>query len=339
MSAEPVRMSARTNFGRLLPGLLLTLAIAATAWLFTKLSGQIFFTPLLLSVLAGIVIGNCFVLPEATRAGIVFTSRVLLRFAIVLLGFQLSFAQITGIGIGSLLIVAAVVTTSFVVTSWLGAILGVNAKLAALIAAGTSVCGASAVVSMSTVTASDDEDVVYAVAIVTIFGTILMFLLPAIAHATDFVSRDFAIWAGASIHEIAQVTGAGFQFSQEAGESAVVVKLARVLMLAPLILCVSLWLRRRSVTPADNVQAPVFPSFVLGFLVAAAVSSMVSLPVLVQQGLMTLTSFMLSMALAAFGLQTTLQNLKTKGMRPLALGAAATIFIVCLSYALIRLVY
>jgi len=189
------------------------------------------------------------------------------------------------------------------------------------------------------VTETTDEDVIYAVGSVTIFGTVLMFLLPVLAHALDFGARDFGVWAGASIHEIAQVTGAAFQFSNEAGESAIVVKLTRVLMLAPLIAICGLWLRRRRHAAPEGGSPPAFPAFVLGFVAAVVLNSLMPLPPEARQSLMLITSFLMSMALAALGLQTNFRKLKAKGLRPLALGALSTLLIVGLSLCLIRLAH
>lgn len=335
MSAVLALLGKGKVAGRWLPGLALTLAIAVIALLLREIPGLSVLTPLSLAVLLGITIGNACALPASVQAGVVFAGRRILRLAIMLLGFQLSAMQIVAVGLDSLFIVGSVVAITFITTCWMGSLLGVDRKLAELIAAGTSICGASAVVAMNSVSRSHEEDVIYAVGSVTVFGTILMFVLPACAHELGLDARDFGIWAGASIHEIAQVTGAALQFSKEAGEAGVVVKLTRVLMLAPLILICGLWLRDRKQADHGSTSPPAFPLFVLGFLAAAVLNSVVPLPDDARASLTTVTAFLMSMALAALGLQTDFRKLKAKGIRPLVLGALATLLIVGLSLGLL----
>ncbi|MGD9923024.1 MAG: YeiH family protein [Pseudorhodoplanes sp.] len=331
-------LAIRDGLRQLWPGVSLAVVIAIAAFSVRQLPSLSVLTPLSVAVLIGMAIGNGLVLPARMNPGVGFAARHVLRFAIVLLGFQLSATQIAAFGMDGAIIVIAVVAIVFIATGWLGSLLGVDAKLSQLIAAGTSVCGASAVVAMNSVTESTEEDVIYAVGSVTLFGTLLMFLLPVLAYGLGLGALDFGVWAGASIHEIAQVTGAAFQFSPEAGESAVVVKLTRVLMLAPLIAICGLWLRRRRAA-ADGTTPPAFPIFVLGFVGAVVLNSLMPLPADMRANLMVVTSFLMSVALAALGLQTSFRKLTAKGLRPLALGAVSTILIVGLSLGLIRLAH
>jgi uncharacterized integral membrane protein (TIGR00698 family) len=255
----------------------------------------------------------------------------------VLLGLQLSATQIIAIGIGGILIVACTVTTTYIVITWMGARLGVDSRLTGLLAAGTSICGASAVAAMSTVNQASDEDVTYAMAAVTVFGTILMFLLPIAGHALDLDERAFGVWAGASIHEVAQVTGAAFQYGNAAGETGVIVKLTRVMMLAPLVVFVGLWLNRRRSARSEDGTPTAFPLFVLGFIAAAAMNSLVSIPPDIRASTLSITTFLMSVALAALGLHAHVSRLKAKGMRPLAIGALGTVLIAGLSLGLVML--
>jgi len=316
-------------------GIALTLTIAVVAMALRHVPGLAILTPLAISVLIGLGIGNTTNLPDRFLPGIIFAGRRLLRIAIVLLGFQLSVAQLLALGLNSLLVVLLVVAISFLLICWIGPAIGVDKKLGELIAAGTSVCGASAVVAMSTVNHSDEEDVVYAIGVVTVFGTILMFLLPLIAQAWHFGARFFGFWTGASIHEVAQVTGAAFQLGSVSGETGVVVKLARVLMLAPLILVFGLWARSLNGSTMDRNQVPTFPLFIIGFLLVVVFNSFMPISADVRSGVMAITTFLMSMALGALGLQTNLRRLKGRGARPLLLGAAGTILIVVTSFVLI----
>lgn len=337
MEAVLRRFGGRTAFVRLLPGLAIVLAIAVLATMLSSVRGLSMLSPLMLAVLVGMALGHLYPPPPPCLPGIGFAGRRILRFAIVLLGLQLSASQIIEIGLDGILIVTCVVATTYIVITWIGARLEVDARLTGLLAAGTSICGASAVAAMSTVNRASDEDVTYAMAAVTVFGTVLMFLLPAAGHALDLDERAFGVWAGASIHEVAQVTGAAFQYGNAAGETGVIVKLTRVMMLAPLVVIVGVWLRRCRPVVSEDAAPPAFPLFVLGFSAAAVVNSLVSLPIDIRASILSVTTFLMSMALAALGLQAHVSRLKAKGMRPLALGALGTVMIVGLSLGLVKL--
>lgn len=325
----------RGGLSQLIPGLSVVLIIAASAMLLRRFPGLSTLSPLIIAVSIGILLGHIYSLPASCQTGVAFASRRLLRFAIVLLGFQLSASQIAAIGLEGIATVVVVVAVTFIAVGWLGKVLGVDATLTSLIAAGTSICGASAVAAMSTVNGANDEDVTYSIAVVTAFGTILMFLLPIAGHSLGLDGREFGVWAGASVHEVAQVTGSAFQFSNVAGETGVVIKLTRVVMLAPLVMICAWWLRQRNSPEAYEGTSPGFPFFVLGFILAAILNSIFPMTADIRAGLMTVTSFLMSMALAALGLNVRIEKLKAKGLRPLALGALSTILIVGLSLGLV----
>ena len=155
----------------------------------------------------------------------------------MLLGLQLTLGQVLAVGGAGLGGGRGEPRGDLRLTLWLGRRLGVDRKLAELIAAGTSICGASAVIAANTVTEGSDEDVAYAVACVTVFGSLAMLLYPALPGLLHLDPRAFGLWAGASIHEIAQVVAAAFQDGKEAGEFATIAKLSRVMLLAPVVMC------------------------------------------------------------------------------------------------------
>ena len=198
--------------------------------------------------------------------------RRILRFAIVLLGLQLSFEQLVKVGTVGLAIIAVTLAATFTFTMWLGRRLGIDRKLAQLIAAGTSICGASAVIATNTVTRASDEDVTYAVACVTVFGSASMLLYPALESLVRLGPHAFGLWAGASIHEIAQVVAAAFQNGTSSGHFGTIAKLSRVMLLAPMILALS-YLTARDPQGAEGnrgkrptTQSVPMPWFVLGFI-------------------------------------------------------------------------
>lgn len=307
------------------PGLLLVAGIAATAVLLQRSLGIVALSPLILSIVIGIAIRNTVGLPAVAVPGVKLSLRRVLRFAIVLLGLQLTVADVGAIGGAGLLAIVATLAATFLFTVWIARFMRVDAKLAELIAAGTSICGASAVIATNTVTRAPDEDVAYAVACVTVFGSLSVVTFPALANLMELSATTYGLWTGATIHEVAQVVAAAFQGGEEAGQVGTVAKLTRVILLAPLILALGVFAARRA-GGTSEASAPV-PWFVFGFIALVAVNSVVTIPPEVHGAIVTATAFLLSMALAAMGLETDIAKLRAKGWRPLALGAAATVFI------------
>lgn len=321
--------------GSILPGLGLTFGIAVVATAVQKFSGIAALSPLAVAMVLGIAARNLVGTPAAAQPGIGFTLRRVLRFAIVLLGFQLTLAQLRAVGVPGLAVISATLVATFVFTKWAGRLLGVERRLAELIAAGTSVCGASAVMATNTVTRGSDEDVAYAIACVTVFGSLSMIAMPMLGEMLAMAPAHYGIWVGATVHEVAQVVGAGFQHSAEAGQAATVAKLSRVMLLAPLILVLGMLARRGG--HAAHGSAPT-PWFVLGFIAVVLLNSALPLPEAMQRDVVSLTAFLLTMALAAMGLETDIRKLRAKGIRPLALGALAWLFISGLGLGLVGLI-
>jgi uncharacterized integral membrane protein (TIGR00698 family) len=219
----------------MLPGLFLTFTIAAAALELRNLSGITVLSSLIIAIVLGMALHNTVGTPSTFKPGVVFSMRRILRFAIVLLGLQLSLAQVATVGIVGLAIIAVTLAATFAFTAWLGRRVGIDRKLAELIGAGTSICGASAVIATNTVTRASDEDVAYAVACVTVFGSVSALLYPGLAELLQLTPRAFGLWTGASIHEIAQVVAAAFQNGADSGNFGTIAKLSRVILLAPMI--------------------------------------------------------------------------------------------------------
>ena len=334
---QPAR--GRHDNARLLPGLLLAAGIAALAFALRHLPGLGSFSPMIIAIVLGIAFHNLAGTADQAKPGVAFSMRKVLRFAIILLGLQLTASQVAEVGITGAAIIAATLVATFTFTVWLGRLIGVEQKLAELIAAGTSICGASAVIATSTVTKASDEDVAYAVACVTVFGSIAMFAYPLLPGLLQLGPHAYGLWAGASIHEIAQVVAAAFQDGQQAGEFGTVAKLTRVLMLAPVVITLSLAARQRarsSRATQGGTTAPM-PWFVLGFIAMVGVNSLVDIPADAKTWIVALTTFLLTMALAAMGLETDIRKLRAKGLRPLFLGLAAFLFIATFSLMLVKL--
>lgn len=319
-----------------LPGIALAAAVAASAFLLKSaglpMIGSL--SPLMLAILIGMLVRNLVGRPEATRAGLSAALRAPLRLGIVLLGLQVTLAEIFAIGWAGLAILTFAVGATFLFTLWLGGRLGVPRGLTTLIAAGTGVCGASAIVAANTVVRDGDESVAYALATVTLFGTVAMLGYPLLATMLPLGELAYGLWSGASVHEVAQVVAAGFARGEVSGEFATVSKLARVLMLAPLILLMGLWAHRLS-TRVDTARgrAPM-PWFVFGFLAMVLLAGTGWITPGLRTGASLVTQALLAFALAAVGLETDLRKLIAQGWRPLALGAAATAFIASSTLAL-----
>ena len=329
---RPTRLLALT------PGLALTGGIAAIAFALRLVPGVSVLSPMILSVLIGVAAHNFGVAPAATREGAAFSLRRILRFAIVLLGLQITARQAADLGPGALATIAAALVATLGFTVVLGRALGVPRGLALLIGVGTSICGASAVLAAKAATNGDDEDAAYAVTCVTLFGTLAMFAYPLAQNVMHLSPRAYGLWAGASIHEIAQVVAAAFQEGATAGQFGTIAKLTRVAMMAPVVILLGEITARFGPTGNSERCRPPFPWFLLGFLALSAFSSLIAIPAGVVAPIGIVTTFLLSMAMAAMGLHTDLGQIRARGARPLALGFLASLFICLTSLVMVRLI-
>jgi uncharacterized integral membrane protein (TIGR00698 family) len=328
--------AAKASWTGIWPGIVLVAAIAAAAFGLRQLPMVGVLSPMILAITIGVAVRNIAGLPAQATAGVKFSLRRILRLAIALLGLQLTAAQVIEVGATGIAIIALTLVSTFCFTVWFGRVIGVEPKLAELIAAGTSICGASAVIATNTVTRAHDEDVAYAVACVTVFGSVAMFLYPLLPSLLHLTPHAYGLWTGASIHEIAQVVAAAYQDGQSAGEFGTIAKLSRVMMLAPVVLALGLLASRRAPQEAGQAKPPI-PWFVLGFLALVAVNSVVAIPPEAKAALVIATTFLLSMALAAMGLETDIAKLCAKGRKPFLLGLAAFIFIGSFSLLLVKM--
>lgn len=319
----PVPVSAQTPWRGLAACATATAAALAVHALVPMVS------PLLVAILLGIAVANLAPLGPRYARGLAIASRPLLRVGVALLGLNLVFGDILGLGAGVIAMVVVVVTASLAGSLWLGRRLGLPPVQRLLIACGTSICGAAAVAAVSAATADEsvDEDAATAIGTVVVFGTLLLGLLPLAVFVVGMTPEQGGIWAGAAIHEVAQVVAAGGLIGGGALAVAVVVKLARVLLLAPVIAVIGL--QRRRTAPAGR-RPPIVPLFVVGFLgcVALASSELVPAPVLAGAGQVQVA--LLSAAMFALGTGVRIKSLIAVGARPFLLGAAGTAWIAAL---------
>jgi uncharacterized integral membrane protein (TIGR00698 family) len=311
--------TARSSTGRAVPGLAVVGALAAVAFVLGGLLPGV--SPLIWAMLLGALAAPIVRRAPATRAGITLSARRLLRIGVALLGLRVSLGEISALGVSGLTLAAGTVAITLIATVAMGGLLGVERKLTLLIAAGSSICGAAAIAAMDAATRADEEDVGYAVATVTIFGTLAMLSIPVVGlHILDLGARRTGLWAGASIHEVAQVAGAGGAISVAALKAATLVKLARVVLLAPAVAAVNAAMR-----DGNKRSKVTVPAFVMAFLALVVVRSTVDIPSDVLAAAEVISTLLLAAALAALGLQINVHALRRAGLRPLALGLAASL--------------
>lgn len=282
---------------------------------------------LLVAVLLGALVANTAGVPHQLAPGVAFSARHVLRAGIVLLGLQVSLADIAGLGAGMVLVVVAVVALGIAGGVLFGRVLGLGRNLTVLVASGFSICGAAAVAGVNGILDADEEDAATAIALVVLYGTCMIPLAPLAVGALGLSATTGGLWTGASVHEVAQVVAAAGIIGPDALTVAVVVKLARVLMLAPLAIALGAWLRRSGTLPPDANKPPLVPGFVLGFLLMVGVASLhlISGPVLADVKLVQ--TFLLAAAMFALGLGVRVRSLVTMGARPFVLGLATTLWV------------
>ncbi len=291
---------------------------------------------LMIAIVLGMLVRNTVGIPASCAPGVRFALRRILRLAVMLLGFQLSARQIAEVGGVGLLVVALTLGAAFWFTTWLGRRLGVERKLSELIAAGTSICGASAIVAANAVTEGSDEDVAYAIAVVTLFGSASMLLYPVGNAWMHMPAQAYGLWAGSSIHETAQVLAASFQGGAISGRFGAVSKLSRVMLLAPVVLTLGWAARRRDGAASGKARAVPVPLFLVGFIAAICINSAGILPASATQAVVKIDQFLLALSLGAMGLETSFRKVREAGLRPMLLGSGAWLFISAFSFTLIR---
>lgn len=312
-----------------LAGLALCAALAAAASLLADsamLRGA-GLSALTLAILAGMLFGNTVFgcLAPACGAGVLFAKGPLLRLGIVLYGFRLSFQDIAAVGLAGVLTDVLVLGSTFLIAYQVGTrLLRLDRHSAILIGAGSSICGAAAVLATEPVVGEKSDKVTVAVATVVIFGTVAMFLYPLLFRlnaAGGWLANGhaFGIFTGATIHEVAQVVAAGREMGEAAANAAVITKMIRVMMLAPFLILLSVWLKRAE--PGAKRERIVIPWFALLFVAATGFNSLHLLPAGTVAALQTLDGFLLAMAMGALGLHTGVAAIRQAGARPLLLAA------------------
>jgi uncharacterized integral membrane protein (TIGR00698 family) len=268
------------------------------------------------------------------RPGLSLAARSLMRVGIVLLGLQLSLSDVLGLGAKTVVMVLTVVGATLSGTWWLGRRMGLPGDQPLLIASGYSICGASAIGAVGQVAGSDEEDISASVTLVTLCGTLAIAVLPLLQRPLGLDDTQFGLWTGASVHDVGQVVATAQVAGAEALREAVLVKLIRVVMLAPLVAGLAVAVRRtRSTAGNGSPRSPIVPLFVIGFLAMIALRTTGQLPSPLLASAHTVQELVLAAALFGLGSAARLQAMTRSGGRAAALGLAAWIVVAGLSYA------
>ncbi len=287
-------------------------------------------SPLIIGIVIGMFYANTLRshIPNEWVPGIVFSSKQLLRFAIILYGFRITFQQIAEVGISGLTVSTIMLSTTFILGWWAGVkIFKLDRDTAILTASGSSVCGAAAVLATEPVLKAEAYKSAVAVGTVVLFGTIAMFTYPALYKAGifDMDPATYGIYVGGTVHEVAQVVAAGGAIGGVAADDAVIVKMTRVMMIAPLLIILGI-IVSKSITNSNSGGKTKFkisiPWFAVWFIVMAGINSfLVDIESLkpVIHGVNKFDTFLLTMAMTALGMETSVQKFKQAGIKPVML--------------------
>lgn len=310
------------------PGVVMSITIAMAATFLSEHHGG---PTLLYALLVGIAFH--FLSREgAAAAGIAFTARTILRLGVAMLGVRISAGQITELGFVPIASVVAGVIGTMVLGRLLATFLGLSASQGLLTGGAVGICGASAALAISAVlpkSATRERDTLFTVISVTVLSTVAMVLYPLIARALGFDGRASGILIGGTIHDVAQVVGAGYMISDQAGIVATYVKLLRVAMLLPVVVALS-WIFIVRDDGASSSRTQLLPTFLVGFAVLAAMNSAGLVPTSVADTMAAASRWCLVSAIAALGMKTSLEELTTVGWRSIALVVAETVFLLLL---------
>ncbi|MGN2424492.1 YeiH family putative sulfate export transporter [Raoultella sp. Lac2] len=318
-----------------IPGLALTAVLTGAAlWAgsFSAIAGA-GFSALTLAILFGMVIGNTIYpkLWQSCDGGVIFAKQYLLRLGIILYGFRLTFAQIADVGVSGITIDVLTLTSTFFIACFLGQkVFGLDKHTSWLIGAGSSICGAAAILATEPVVKAQASKVTVAVATVVIFGTLAIFLYPAmypmLAHW--FTPEAYGIYMGSTMHEVAQVVAAGHAISPDAENAAVIAKMLRVMMLAPFLLFMAARVKQLAPAGLGEKSKITIPWFAILFIVVAVFNSFHLLPKSIVGILVTLDTVLLAMAMAALGLTTHVSALKKAGAKPLLMALILFVWLI-----------
>ena len=325
---------------KLLPGILISVAIAALAAWVESLMPIHLIGAAVIAMFIGMVLNYFLKDTTVFKSGVKFTSKKILKFAIILLGLSLNITTILNVGKMSLTVMIFTLLTCFGGGYFIGKALGLNWKLSNLISAGTGICGGSAIAAISSTIDADDNDVAYAMSATFLFDMAMIVLFPIMGRALGMTDQAFGIWAGTAVNDTSSVVATGYAFSEGAGDFATMVKLTRTLAIIPTVITfafIQLRLKRKeAMAKSENGSdlkanfsiAKIFPWFILGFLAMSIVASIFSVPAAVVAGTKKASKFLMVCALAAIGLNTSFADMKKAGIRPMIHGFIISVLVV-----------
>jgi uncharacterized integral membrane protein (TIGR00698 family) len=322
MSGLPNRARSTSIFRiATLPGVFVAVVVAIAATILAPYA-PILGSPVIAIVL-GVMLRSCVALPASLEPGIRYTARTVLQVAIVVSGLGISLTSIYRTGLGTLPVTLGTIALVLVAAPILGRLLQLDAKLRELVGIGTAICGASAIAAVATVIEPTETQISLAVATIFTYNIAAVLTFPLVGHALGLSQAQFGVWAGTAINDTSSVVAAGFAYGPEAGAHATIVKLTRATLILPIVGVMAV-LRARAEQHAGKAipWLKIVPWFVLWFLVAAIVNSLGAVPVAWHAAIANLSTFLISVALAAIGMQTALAALLHAGSRPLTLGFA-----------------
>jgi uncharacterized integral membrane protein (TIGR00698 family) len=330
-----------------LPGLGLIGAIVAVAFLINDIQPAV--SPLALCVAFGFAAANFGRWPSFAAAGTGLASKKLMRIGVALLGAQVSVVSLKAIGLKGVLTVLLVVTLTIFGILALSKLFKMSGELGLLIGVGFGVCGATAVAAIRPQTRASEEETSYAIALISLCGTLSIFTLPFIGHLLGLNDQTFGAWAGAAVHDVGQVIATASVWSDEAVQSAVVIKLARVCMLAPIVLILSIRHRRYLTSVAiqndkdgvavstQNTKVPLIPFFVIGFIAVAIIQNTFDIPEGIHSAVVLLSKVLLGAGLVALGSSVRWKSIRAIGPLPMVMGLFAWVIVAGVALAAVQI--
>ena len=319
------------KIAELIPGFAVALVIAAVSrWLESLLPIHLIGASVI-ALFIGMLINHFRKPSETMKKGLKFTSKKVLKFAIILLGASLSIGTILQVGKMSLMVMVFTLLTCFGGGYFIGRALGLNWKLSNLISAGTGICGGSAIAAIAPVIDAEDSDIAYAMSATFLFDMAMIVLFPIMGRAMDLNDMAYGLWAGTAVNDTSSVVAAGYAYSEAAGDFATMVKLTRTLAIIPTVVVfalVQVRLKRKEAMETgkdtdiktDVKFVSLFPWFIVGFLAMALVNSVGLIPEAVSSGAKDVSKFLMVTALAAIGLNTSFEEMSKSGFRPMVHG-------------------
>lgn len=316
----------------LLPGLSITILISLLAWflgnLFPIIGGPVL--GLFIGLLLGIILRDS----QKLKAGMQFTSKKVLQYAVILLGFGLNLSQVFQVGLTSLPIILATIATALVTAYFIQKLFKLDSEITTLVGVGSSICGGSAIAATAPVIKAKDESIATAISVIFFFNILAALLFPHLGSWLGLSNQGFAIFAGTAVNDTSSVTATASSWDSLHGtsilEQATIVKLTRTLAIIPITLGLSVWQSRKDNTKEAFSLAKAVPNFILWFLVASLITTVTTslgASATVFAPLKNLSKFMIIMAMTAIGFQTNLKKLITKGGSALLVGGGCWVLI------------